>query len=350
MKTILFAGQGTQFKGMGKELFAQYPQLTRNASEILGYDIKKLCLEDPENKLGLTQYTQPAIYTVSALGFYRMTEKTSLSSDVNYVAGHSLGEYNALLAADVFSFETGLKLVQKRGALMGAASGGRMAAVIGASEENIKELLTAHQFNDIDIANVNTPTQFVIAGKTDSILQAEKIFTKSGIRYVPLNVSAPFHSRYMQGVQKMFALFLEDFTFKKPAFPVIANVTARPYDANAIHETLSAQISSPVLWTDSIKYLLERGEVDYIEVGSNILTRMVVEIKKAWERQEDSRKELAIAIPARAGNDVTGKKQNADPVVPRRNAQVLIDDIVNQSDGNQIPAGGLVSKHALSAK
>ena len=133
-------------------------------------------MKDPEHQLGLTQYTQPALYVVNALGYFKKLDEGSSDVQVDFLAGHSLGEYNALLAAEVFDFETGLKLVQKRGELMGADSGGSMAAVLGIKAEEVKQLLTEHQLDSIDLANFNTPTQIVIAGKTEAVLEAEKIF------------------------------------------------------------------------------------------------------------------------------------------------------------------------------
>lgn len=284
MKTILFPGQGAQAKGMGKDLFQVYPKLTQTASDILGYSIEELCLHDPDKNLKFTQYTQPALYVVSALGYFkRRDEHQGQQALADFLAGHSLGEYNALLAAGVFDFETGLKLVQKRGQLMAAAKGGTMAAVIGISAEKVNELLQANQLSDIDLANYNTPTQLVIAGKSESIAKAEKLFTSGGTRCVMLNVSAPFHSRYMKEAQNEFMTFLRDFQFAAPKIPVIANSTARPYQANKIAQTLADQIAGSVRWVDTIRYLMAQGSVEdmeYIEIGSTMLSKMVAEIKK----------------------------------------------------------------------
>jgi len=270
---------------MGKDLFRAYPEATKLASEILGYSIEKLCLEDPENKLRLTQFTQPALYVVNALGYYKMKEQDSSDFKVDFVAGHSLGEYNALLAAEAFNFETGLKLVQKRGELMGAAGGGGMAAIIGITAAEVRQFLTDHQLDSIDLANFNTPTQLVIAGPSDAITKAEKILTSKGIRCIILNVSAPFHSRYMKEAQKTFEAYLQKFNFDSLKIPVIANATARPY-GDSIVETLGAQIASPVLWTDSIRYLMGQGTIVYSEVGASILSKMVHEMRCCTEAGE----------------------------------------------------------------
>jgi trans-AT polyketide synthase/acyltransferase/oxidoreductase domain-containing protein len=277
---VLFPGQGAQFKGMGKSLFPIYRDLSRRASDILGYSIEELCLEDHKKRLNLTQFTQPAIYVVNAMAYWKWRASIASDFSLDFVAGHSLGEYNALLAADVFDFEMGLKLVKKRGELMGAAAGGGMAAVVGMDAEIVQQLLDENHLQDIDLANFNTPRQLVIAGPKATIAKAEKLFTEKKGRCVVLNVSAPFHSRYMRPAQKEFAAYLDAFTFDHPKIPVVANATARPYQAGKIAETLADQICSPVRWTCSIRYLMGQGVTDYHESGSTILIKMVDEIRE----------------------------------------------------------------------
>ena len=278
MKAVIFPGQGSQFKGMGKELFPLFPEQVRKASEILGYSLEDLCLHDREGLLGKTQYTQPALYVVNALHYYRAQAGGEAKAPV-FFAGHSLGEYNALHAAGAFSFETGLRLVQKRGELMGRASGGGMAAVLGPSAQQIRGMLDEHRLDGIDIANLNTPTQTVIAGDHEALAAAAQLFAKMNLRYVPLNVSAPFHSRHMQPVQAEFADFLRGFSFEAPKATVIANATARPYDGSRVADTLARQIANPVHWVDSIRYVMGKGEVEFQELGATILSRMVNEIR-----------------------------------------------------------------------
>jgi trans-AT polyketide synthase/acyltransferase/oxidoreductase domain-containing protein len=281
MKAIIFPGQGSQFKGMGKDLFPLFPEQVKSASDILGYSLEDLCLNDAHGYLSQTRYTQPALFAVNALHYYRHRElhaaaETDPSTD--FFAGHSLGEYNALLAAGVFSFETGLRLVKKRGELMGAASGGGMAAVLGISAQEIRAMLDEHQLGQIDIANFNTPTQTVIAGEKNALAAAAELFSKKNLRCVTLNVSAAFHSRHMRSAQAEFAEFLQQFSFEAPSVTVIANATARPYDPARIAETLAGQIASPVQWVDSIRYLMGQGEVEFQEIGASVLSKMVHEI------------------------------------------------------------------------
>lgn len=308
MKAVIFPGQGSQFKGMGKELFPLFPEQVRSASEVLGYSVEDLCLNDREGLLSKTQYTQPALYVVNALHYYRAQatqEEGGNAKAPMFFAGHSLGEYNALHAAGVFSFETGLRLVQKRGELMGRASGGGMAAVLGISAQEIRGMLDEHRLDGIDIANLNTPTQTVIAGDHEALAAAAQLFSKMNLRYVPLNVSAPFHSRHMQPVQAEFAQFLRGFSFEAPKATVIANATARPYDGSRIADTLARQIANPVHWVDSIRYVMGKGEVEFQELGATILSRMVNEIRSTqtpifdeaeFDDEEDD--SIAIAIPS----------------------------------------------------
>ncbi|MCR6643007.1 MAG: ACP S-malonyltransferase [Sporocytophaga sp.] len=304
MKAIMFPGQGSQYKGMGKELFKAFPKETALASEILGYDIEELCVKDPERRLGKTEFTQPALYVVNALDYLSKYQ----GDDTAFFIGHSLGEYNALLAAGAFDFETGLQLVKKRGALMAAASGGGMAAVLGLDTLTLKQMLENGGYADADIANYNTPSQVVIAGQQEAISKVVNDFDSKGIRIIPLNVSAPFHSRYMKPASAEFAMFLKEFKFSQLRVPVISNVTARPYDDNQIADLLSTQIASSVQWTDTIRYLIGKGVEEYVEVGSVILTKMVNEIKEKCTPIVEEKK-LKITKPE-TENGKKGEKLN----------------------------------------
>ncbi len=274
---VLFPGQGVQTRGMGRELFTMFPEQTRLASQVLGYSIESLCLENPDGLLDQTRYTQVAIYVVNALG-YRQRLRADPPCKAAFLMGHSVGEYNALLAADVFDFETGLRLVMKRGELMGMIPGGAMAAVLGASSERIREILGCGGLDDIDLANYNTATQIVISGPATAIERAVGMLTTQRIETKPLRVSGAFHSRYMYDAQRAFAEYAQAFTFAAPSIPVVANATGRPYERDDIVETLCLQITSPVRWIDSVRYVLSQGEIEFVEIGSAFLRSMVREI------------------------------------------------------------------------
>lgn len=272
---IMFPGQGSQYKGMGKDLFSSYKTEVTQASNILGYDLEELCIKDPNRELGKTQFTQPALYVVNALTYYERF--STISPD--YLIGHSLGEYNALLAANAFDFLTGLKLVKKRGELMAAASGGGMAAVLGLDVVSLQEKLDQGGYTEIDIANYNTPSQTVISGPQENISAVVKDFGNQDIKIIPLFVSAPFHSRYMKPAAEEFETFLKGYSFDPLTHPVISNVTARPYQNQNVADLLSQQIESSVKWFESIQVLMGKGVTQFDEVGSAILSKMVKEVQ-----------------------------------------------------------------------
>lgn len=280
MTTYVFPGQGSQAKGMGKDLFAEFPDMVKIADQVLGYSIEQLCLEDPAANLNNTDYTQPALYVVNALSYQKKLKESGTKP--NYVAGHSLGEYNALLAAEVFDFETGLKLVQKRGALMRQATGGGMAAVIGLTGEAVQKILSDNGKSNINIANYNSNKQVVISGPKEEIDNAESLFKDAGaMLYMPLKVSGAFHSPYMSPAQQEFVEFIKNYSFLPPSIPVIANVDAQPYQASNVTTKLGDQINHPVQWTQSIKYLLNQGESSFEEVGpGKVLTGLITRIQK----------------------------------------------------------------------
>jgi malonyl CoA-acyl carrier protein transacylase len=266
---------------MGAELFDRYPDWTADADAVLGFSIRELCVDDPREQLGLTQYTQPALYVVNALTYRARIEDGQPVPD--FVAGHSLGEYNALLAAHVFDFATGVRLVKRRGEIMGTVSGGGMAAVIGLEPKRIQELLDSTEAGRrLDVANFNSYDQTVIAGPKDDLAAVKAQFEAAGVRaYIPLNVSAPFHSRYMREAQATFAAFLQDVMFAAPQIPVISNVSGKPYEGDMVRSTLSEQIGNSVRWLESVVYLLEQPEPEFEEVGpGSVLTRLVAQIKK----------------------------------------------------------------------
>lgn len=284
MKTYMFPGQGAQRVGMGSGLFERFRDLTGSADEILGYSLRRLCLEDPDGLLDKTQYTQPALYVVNALTYYARLEDTAEAPD--FAAGHSLGESDALLAAGCFDFESGLRLVRKRGELMGQVANGGMAAVLNADPERIQRILRENGLDNLHLANFNTPTQIVISGLAEEIDRAQAFFKRDNMRYYPLNTSGAFHSPFMRAAMDAFKTWMLQFRFREPRIPVIANLTARPYRGDAIVDTLSGQIASTVRWSDSIQYLLAlaaaRGrDMEFVELGQGeVLTRMLQTIRQ----------------------------------------------------------------------
>jgi malonyl CoA-acyl carrier protein transacylase len=297
MKAYLFPGQGSQRKGMGENLFDEFPELTKKADKILGYSIKELCMNDPDQKLSQTQYTQPALYVVNALSYQKKIKESG--KQVDYLAGHSLGEYNALQAAGVVSFEEGLKLVKKRGELMSQAKNGGMAAILNSSDEKIKVILQEAGLATIDIANLNSPSQIVISGLRDDVNKAQPYFEKANAMFIPLNTSGAFHSRYMKEAETEYAKFVKKVKFSKPSIPVIANVTGNPYDLASVSKNLINQLSNCVKWTDSIMYMLAKGVVEFEELGvGDVLTKLTRAIKKEYDsKSEDGKEESIVATP-----------------------------------------------------
>ncbi|MFC4534172.1 ACP S-malonyltransferase [Sphaerisporangium dianthi] len=263
----VFPGQGSHRRGMGTGVLDRYPDLCARAEEILGYSVEELCGDT--RRLRDTRYVQPALYTVDALSYLARRED---GGRPDYLAGHSLGEYAALFAAGCFDFETGLRLVRRRGELMGEASGGTMTAVLGMPRERLEELLGG---TGVDVANDNSPEQVVIAGPKDAIGAAGKAIQEAGGKCVALNVRTAFHSRYMKDAADAFAGELESVAYGEPQIPVISNVTARPHVAGAMAETLRRQIDSPVRWLDGLRYLIRQGVDELEEIGpGDVLTKL----------------------------------------------------------------------------
>lgn len=275
----MFPGQGSQKAGMGLELFEKFPDETAEADRILGVALRELCAAEEDARLHQTEFTQPALYFVSALQ-WRVEEWPD--GEPGWLAGHSLGEYVALHAAGVFDLLTGLRLVRERGRLMAQARGGGMAAVIGLDPAQIESVLEEGGFDGVAPANYNSYEQTVISGDLDQIHAAEGAFKTAGAKlYRPLKVSAAFHSRYMAEAGREFARFLEGFEFQNPARPVLSNFTARPHDPVTLKENLANQISGPVRWLESLEYLLEHGVTEFREIGpGQVLTKLVSAVKR----------------------------------------------------------------------
>ncbi|WP_371478759.1 ACP S-malonyltransferase [Kitasatospora sp. NBC_00315] len=353
MKVYGFPGQGSQQRGMGKALFERFPEQTAVADRVLGYSIEELCVLDPERRLGRTQFTQPALYVVSALSYLDRLAQDPEPAD--YLIGHSLGEYVALFAAGVFDFETGLRLVQRRGELMAAADGGAMAAVVGTDEATVTRVLAEAGLDGLDLANHNALDQFVLSGPADQIDAACTAFEAAEARAVRLNVSAPFHSRYMRGTAQEFAGFLEGFTLRPPAVPVLANVDALPYAADAVKETLTAQIASPVRWTETVRRLMGHGDFEFTELGpGQVLTKLVARIRAAAEPLPAPAPRPVPAVPALAAVPAVpaGTGRAAEPAVrpePAAAAPVLLGSAPREAsiDADGLGAAGFRERYGL---
>lgn len=273
----VFPGQGAQFTGMGEELFAAYPDMVDQADDVLGWRVADVC-RSGDGRLGQTQFTQPALFVVNALNY--MHKLRTEPSHPDYLAGHSLGECNALHAAGVFDFVTGLRLAAYRGEIMARCGDGAMAAVLGLGEEEVRDVL-AGVAPDVELANKNSLTQVVVSGPREKVEAAREPFLCAGAGdFVMLQVSGAFHSRYMAPAADDLADFLGGLRLCPPRIPVISNVTAKPY-GSAVRAFLVAQLTSCVRWHEGVGYLLDRG-VDRIEqVGpGRSLTKLTAAIRR----------------------------------------------------------------------
>lgn len=279
----MFPGQGSQQPGMGRQLFSDLAEFGRLESAIdaeLGYSLRTLCLEG-DDRLRLTQHTQPALYVVNHLHFLKAQREGTTAA---YYAGHSLGEYNALTASGTLEFMDGLKLVRRRGELMGQARGGAMAAVVGIPIGQVEATLREAGLGGVDVANHNAPMQTVVSGIEGEVAEAEAAFKDAGAKAViRLPVSAAFHSKQMAAAARAFRDVLKSVPFRAPDAPVISNVTGRPYPSGGwdgtVRARLGEQIVSPVRWVSTIRYLKGRGVEYFLELGpGTVLTRLVQQI------------------------------------------------------------------------
>jgi [acyl-carrier-protein] S-malonyltransferase len=270
---FLFPGQGSQAIGMGKELAEKYPIARRTfdeADEALGYKISKLCFEDPEDQLRLTEITQPAILTASVAAYRVLNEK---GIKPNFVAGHSLGEYSAHVAAGTFSFADAVRTVRNRGKYMQEAvpvGVGAMAAILGMDLDKIIAICTdAAQGEICEPANINSPGQIVISGHAGAVERAIKLAEERGAKKaVSLPVSAPFHCSLMKPAQDRLAADLQALQFKNPNIPVVCNVDATSIiDAERSRDALIRQVTGSVKWEQSVRLLIDQGVQTFVEVG-----------------------------------------------------------------------------------
>lgn len=290
---FLFPGQGSQFAGMGKSLAESYAvarDVFDEADEALGFPISKLCFEGPDDDLKLTQNTQPALLTVSVAAFQVLLEK---GVRPDYVAGHSLGEYSALVAAGSLRFTDAVRLVRKRGQYMQQAvprGVGAMAALLKLPADKLDGILAeAAQGEVVTAANINSPDQIVIAGHVGAVTRAAELAKAAGAkRAVMLPVSAPFHCPLMKPAQQQLAVDLAATEFRDLACPLVNNWQAREIDSgDDAREGLLEQVPNPVLWMDSIRYLAAYGVARFIEVGpGNVLTGLLRSIVPALKGEK----------------------------------------------------------------
>jgi [acyl-carrier-protein] S-malonyltransferase len=268
---LLFAGQGAQIAGMGRDLAEKFPSAKNwfeRANAALGYDLAGICFNGPEAELTKTENAQPGIFLVSWVAFQLLKEH---APDLKFeaTAGLSLGEFTALTAAGAMSFEDGLRVVRQRGRFMQEAcdtTQGGMAAIIGLDEAPTREVCAEA---GVELANLNCPGQLVISGEAEKITKAcELAKTKGAKRAIPLTVAGAYHSPLMAGAQPKLQAELAKIKISEPIVPVISNVTAQPHgDATEISVRLVEQVTSSVLWENSMRYLLAQGFTRFIELG-----------------------------------------------------------------------------------
>ena len=284
MNSLLFPGQGSQVVGMGSELFQKFDlvkNIFKKADETLNFPISKIILDGPESELQLTENAQPAIMLVSYSIFKVLEEKFKIDvSKFNFFAGHSLGEYSALVCSKSLDFNDALYLLKERGKAMQEAvpiGKGSMIAILGSNAEDIRKLISLNNNGTCEIANDNAIGQIIVSGNKDSVNSLKEILKKKKIKCIPLNVSAPFHCSLMNSAAEKMKEKINNVKFNKPKVKIISNVIARPEEnPEKIKELLIKQICSTVRWRESLNYMSGEGVENFFEVGpGKALTGMV---------------------------------------------------------------------------
>jgi [acyl-carrier-protein] S-malonyltransferase len=279
---FLFPGQGSQGVGMGKDFYdfsSQAQEIFLRADETLGFKISKLCFEGPEEELKLTKNTQPALLIVSYIAYILLGKEAWMA------AGHSLGEYSALVAAGSLKFEDALLLVHKRGMYMQEAvpvGTGAMAAVLGCSYEDVEKALPQIKKGVVEIANWNSQEQIVISGHKEAVHEALPLINPP--RSIMLTVSAPFHCRLMKSAEEKLSYDLDQVEFKDLKFPIITNVEAKViHKGDDARDALKRQVTRPVLWYKSMEMLLEQKADPLVELGpGKVLSGLAKRISRKW--------------------------------------------------------------------
>ncbi len=286
---FVFPGQGSQFVGMGKDFYHDFPiarRIFEQADEALGFSISKICFEGPAEALTLTENTQPAILTTSVAIYEVIKAEGLLMPD--FVAGHSLGEYTALVVAEAISFSDAVKVVRKRGRYMQEAvplGVGAMAAILGLDISTVREVCEEVEQNGkvCAPANINSQSQIVIAGDTEAVDKAIDLLKQRGAkRAIKLNVSAPFHCKLMLPAQEKLSVDLKEVDFNDLKFPLVENVSAEfNQNGERAREALIEQVSSPVRWAESVNKLIQKGVTTFVEIGpGKVLSGLIKQINR----------------------------------------------------------------------
>ncbi len=293
MNALLFPGQGSQVIGMGYEFFKNFDlvkKIFEEADEKLNYSLSKLILEGPEDKLQLTENTQPAILVVSYSIFKILKEQFGFNfKDFNFFAGHSLGEYSALVCSEALSIGDALYLLNERGKAMQTAvpiGKGSMLAILGLKITDVKKIINESKYKSVcEIANDNADGQIIISGEKNSVQSLQFYLKENKIKSIPLKVSAPFHCSLMKPAAEIMKEKIKRIKFSRPLFDIVSNVTAETEnDVERIKDLLIKQIFSTVRWRESLIYMSNKGIKNFVEIGpgkalSGMVKRTIKDVK-----------------------------------------------------------------------